>query len=541
MNMENGVSIMKVLTASAMREADRRTIEELGLPGVVLMESAGMRVAEVILSLRPIPSRVVVAAGPGNNGGDGLVIARLLQQAGVPVSLWTTVAPGAYRGDAAINCEFLRHSGFVVKHILDCGALEQFRADVAGAGLVVDALFGVGLDRPVEGLPAGVIEAVNASPVPVLAVDLPSGVQADSGEVMGCAVQARWTVTLAFPKQGLLQHPGASLAGEVIVGDIHIPSFLLAGEQAAVTTAQRVRELLPQRLLESHKGSFGRVLIIAGSVGMSGAAVLAAGAALRGGAGLAYLAAPAAICPALEAQLPEVITVPLPELSPGRIDPRAAGLLLEKAASCNVLALGPGLAPAQETAALLGQLIENCSLPLVLDAGALASLALLPEGERKALLRKAHQPPLLTPHPGEMARMVGLGIDRVQRSRPEQARRCAREWNSIIVLKGAHTVSASPAGDLCFNPTGGPALATAGTGDLLTGLIASLIAQGLQPFDAAASAAFIHGLAGDLLPAGRGYKAGDVLNSFPAAFQWLERDSGAPSPWGPCHRRVRPL
>lgn len=532
---------MKVLTAAAMREADRRTIEELGLPGAVLMESAGMRVAEVILSLQPVPVRVLVAAGPGNNGGDGLVAARLLRQAGRRVSLWTTVPPGGYRGDAAINYEFLRHSDFMVKHILDYAALEQFRADLAGAGLVIDALFGIGLDRPVEGLPAGVIEAINSSDVPVLAVDLPSGVQADSGEVMGAAVQARWTVTFAFPKSGLLQHPGAALAGEVIVGEINIPSFLAAGEQAAVTTAQRVRELLPPRPPEAHKGSFGRVLIVAGSVGMSGAASLASGAALRGGAGLVYLAAPAAICPALEAQLPEAITVPLPEISPGLIDPEAAELLLEKAGECNVLAVGPGLAPVQETAALLEQLLRRCPLPLVLDAGALGALALLPEAERGALLRAAPQPPLLTPHPGEMARLTGLGIDMVQRSRPELVRRFAREWRCILVLKGAQTVSASPAGEVYFNPTGGPALATAGTGDLLTGLIASLIAQGMQPFDAAAAAAFIHGLAGDLLPEGRGAVAGDILARFPVAFQRLEQEITAPSSWGPYHRKLRPV
>ncbi len=532
---------MKVLTAAAMREADRRTIEELGLPGAVLMESAGMRIVEVILALQPAPARVVVAAGRGNNGGDGFVAARLLRQAGVPVSLWAMAPPDAYRGDAAINYEFLRHSGFVVKHILDQAGLEQFKADLEGAGLIVDALFGIGLDRPVTGLAAAVIEAINSSDLPVLAADIPSGVQADSGEVMGCAVQARWTVTFAFPKAGLLQHPGAALAGEVFVGEISIPSFLAAGEQATVSRAQRLWELLPPRPQASHKGSFGRVLIIAGSPGMSGAAVLAAGAALRGGAGLVYLAAPATVCPALEAQLPEAITLSLPEFSPGVAEQAAAKLLLEKAASCSALAMGPGLAPVRETAALLGELIRHCPLPLVIDAGALGALVQLPEEGRKEILRAAQQPPLLTPHPGEMALLTGLGIDEVQRSRPELALRFAREWDSIIVLKGAQTVIASPAGELCFNPTGGPALATAGTGDLLTGLIVSLIAQGMQPFDAAAAAAFIHGLAGDLLPKGRGTLAGEVLAAFPAAFQHLERECRAISPWGPFHRRLRPV
>ncbi|NLA26860.1 MAG: NAD(P)H-hydrate dehydratase, partial [Firmicutes bacterium] len=305
--------------------------------------------------------------------------------------------------------------------------------------------------------------------------------------------------------------------------------------------AQRLWELLPPRPQASHKGSFGRVLIIAGSPGMSGAAVLAAGAALRGGAGLVYLAAPATVCPALEAQLPEAITLSLPEFSPGVAEQAAAKLLLEKAASCSALAMGPGLAPVRETAALLGELIRHCPLPLVIDAGALGALVQLPEEGRKEILRAAQQPPLLTPHPGEMALLTGLGIDEVQRSRPELALRFAREWDSIIVLKGAQTVIASPAGELCFNPTGGPALATAGTGDLLTGLIVSLIAQGMQSFDAAAAAAFIHGLAGDLLPKGRGTLAGEVLAAFPAAFQHLERECRAISPWGPFHRRLRPV
>lgn len=537
----NEVKLMKVLTSAAMREADRRTIEELGFPGAVLMESAGMRVAEVVLSLQPAPARVLVVAGPGNNGGDGLVIARLLQQAGCAVSLWTTVPPGDYRGDAAINYRFLMHRGFRIKHILDYAALGQFQADLAGVDLVVDALFGIGLDRPVEGLPAEIIKAVNTGGAPVLAVDLPSGVQADSGKVMGVAVKARWTVTFAFPKPGLLQYPGADLAGEVIVGEINIPSFLAAEEQASLTTARRVRELLPPRPPEAHKGNFGRVLITAGSVGMSGAAALASVAALRGGAGLVYLAAPASICPALEAQLSEVITIPLPESAPGLIDPQAAELLLRKAGGCDVMAVGPGLAPVRESVSLLEQLLRRCSLPVLLDAGALASLALLPETERMALLRAAPQTPLLTPHPGEMARLTGLNLGEVQRSRPELARRLAREWRSIIVLKGAGTVTASPGGEIFFNPTGGPALATAGTGDLLTGLIASLIAQGMPPFGAAVAAVYIHGLAGDLLPEGRGSMAGDVLACFPAAFQRLDRESKAPSPWGPFHRRLRPV
>ncbi|HPU00963.1 MAG: NAD(P)H-hydrate dehydratase [Firmicutes bacterium] len=532
---------MKVLTAAAMREADRRTIEELGFPEAVLMESAGMRVVEAIFALQPSPQRVLVVAGPGNNGGDGLVVARLLQQAGREVSLWITVPPEKYRGAALMNYQFLVHREFPVKHILDYTELGLFQADLGRVDLVVDALFGIGLDRPVEGLPAEIIKAINGCGAPVLAVDLPSGVHADSGKVMGCAVKARWTVTFAFPKPGLLQYPGGELAGEVLVGDINIPSFLASEKEASVATAQQIRELLPPRPAEAHKGSFGRVLLLAGSTGMSGAAALAAAAALRGGAGLVYLAAPASICPALEAQLCEAITVPLPETAPGLLDPLAAELLLEKAAGCSVLAAGPGLAAAEETAAVLKRLMGECPLPLVLDAGALGALALLPEGEREKLLREASQPPLLTPHPGEMARLVRQPLGEVQQARPQMARLKAREWNSIIVLKGAGTVVASPGGELYFNPTGGPALATAGTGDLLTGLIASLIAQGMPPFGAAVAGAYIHGLAGDLLPEGRSAIASDILARFPEAFQYLEREAAAASSWGPYNRKLRPV
>ena len=531
---------MKVLTAAAMREADRRTMEELGLPGIVLMENAAMRVVEAVFSLGNF-SKVLIAAGPGNNGGDGLAAARLLRQAGRQVSLWTTVPPEKYRGDAAVNYDFLRHSGFPIKHILDYEALEDLRADLESADLAIDALFGTGLGRPVEGLPAAVIGVLNDASAPVLAVDLPSGVEADSGRVMGSAVQAQWTVSLAFPKPGLLQHPGAGLAGEAMVGAIGVPSFLAGEAKTGVATAKRIGGLLGPRPRDSHKGSFGRVLVVAGSTGMSGAAALASAAALRGGAGLVYLAAPASICPALEARLSEVITLPLPESAPGLIDPQAAGTLLEKAGRCAVLAVGPGLEPREETAALLKQLLQRTPTPLVLDAGALAALALFPESERRALLRSAGPPVVLTPHPGEMAGLSGLDVARIQQDRPATAGRFAAEWGCFLVLKGAGTVSAAPGGELCFNPTGGPALATAGTGDLLTGLLASFIAQGLPPFEAAAAAAYIHGLAGDLLPKERGYRAGDILERFPEAFCRLRREAEAPFHRGPFLRRLRPV
>ncbi|MEW5785428.1 MAG: NAD(P)H-hydrate dehydratase [Bacillota bacterium] len=287
-----------------------------------------------------------------------------------------------------------------------------------------------------------------------------------------------------------------------------------------------MRRLLPRRRPDAHKGAAGRVLLVAGSTGMTGAAVLAARAALRGGAGLVYLAAPAGLCPSLEARLIETIIIPLPGGSPGVAGPGAADLILEKAGQCTVLAAGPGLAALPETAALLETLLEQTPVPLLLDAGALGALA-----GRTACLARARQPLVLTPHAGEMARLAGLAPAEVQRSRPETARRFAREWGCTLLLKGANTVIGAPGGMIYFNPTGSPALATAGTGDLLTGLIAALIAQGLAPEEAAQAGAYIHGLAGDLLPFQHGCTASDVLEAFPRAFQHLNEATPAPSPY----------
>ncbi len=526
---------MKVLDSAAMREADRRTIEELGLPGAVLMETAGLRVLDFINLHLPEPGRVVVAAGPGNNGGDGLVIARLLNRAGFEVSLWTTVKPGAYRGDAGINEHFLNRISFPVKHLLDQESFEHFRQELNFSGLIVDALLGTGLDREVEGGPARVIDCINECSAPVLAVDIPSGINADTGAVMGCAVKADWTVTFAFPKRGLLLYPGAGFAGEVAVGDINVPAFLVDQEPLEILTSPRVREVLPVPPGDAHKGTMGRVMIVSGSPGMTGAAVMAAESALKSGAGLVYLAAPKSICPALEAKTVEVITVALPEKTPGIVDPDAAEDIIARAASCDVLAVGPGLDPGKATLELVRKLLNLSPVPLVLDAGALEAL-----GGSGEILKSAPSQTVITPHPGEMGRLTGLSSGEVQKNRLEIAGKYARAWNCIVLLKGANTVIASPGGRAAINPTGGPSLASAGSGDLLTGLIASLIAQGLEPEDAAGAGAYIHGLAGDLVPPGRGHMVRDVMVRYKQAFQCLEH-AGHQLPGSPYLTMVRPV
>ncbi len=509
---------MKILSGAAIREADRRTIEEYGLPGAVLMETAGLRVAEFIYTRLKRESPIVILAGPGNNGGDGFVIARLLKRAGLDVSVWSTNKQGIYRGDAAINEKYYLKEGYIVKRLVSQVDLDQFKQELQGTGLIVDALLGTGADREVTGLTAEVIQAVNMAPASVISVDIPSGVNADTGELLGCAVKADWTVTFACPKLGLMFYPGAGQVGEIIIADINMPESLMDKANVELLTLPLIRSYFTQRPGDAHKGSLGRALIVAGSPGMTGAAVLTAEAALKGGCGLVYLAAPESICPALEAKLVEVIVVPLPESGPGIISPAATNQIIEKANDCDVLAIGPGLDKGEMTAELIYKLVQLSPVPLVLDAGALAAL-----GSDMNMLRAARHLPVLTPHPGEMARLAGISTKQVQSRRLEIAQKNAGFWNCNIILKGPNTVIANPKGQAAINPTGNVSLATAGSGDLLTGLIASFIAQGMASENAARAGAFVHGLAGDLLPPGRGHSALDVLARFREAFELLEQ------------------
>jgi len=509
---------LKILSRDSMKEADRKTIEVFGMPGAVLMETAGLRIAEFIFTKMPKKSRVVVLAGHGNNGGDGLVAARLFKKAGYTVSLWCAAKPGGYRAEAAANEKFLKESAFPLQYISGSTDLGGLHDDLKCADLVIDALLGIGVDREVTGYTAELIDAVNKCSAAVLSVDIPSGVNADTGAVMGCAVKADWTVTFASPKLGLVLHPGAGLAGEIIVADINVPDSLLDKETFTLVTASFVRNILPDRPVDAHKGSVGRVLIVAGSPGMTGAAMLTAESALTAGAGLVYLAVPESICPALEAKMMEVIIVPLPEEKKGIISPEAAEIIIEKAGHCDALAIGPGLDTGDVTSVLLNKLVQLSPVPMVLDAGALAAL-----GKKMNMLRSARHLPVITPHPGEMARMTGVSAGQVQSSRLDVAMKNARLWECIIMLKGPNTIVASPDGSAFVNPTGNQSLSTAGSGDLLTGFVASFIAQGIPSNSAAAAGAFMHGLAGDLVPSGRGHMARDVLANYKAAFQYLEQ------------------
>lgn len=516
--------MVKIVAGAKMAQVDREAIERFRIPGLILMENAALGVVRHIKAILPERgrSRVLIFCGKGNNGGDGFVIARHLLRCGYRCQVWAMDRPSAYSGDAAVNYEILLKQDFPVHLVTDDDPGKTLQ-ELGDGDLIVDALLGTGLKREVSPPFAALIRSINDSPAPVLAVDIPSGICADSGDIMGEAVQANHTVTFALPKRGLLLFPGAEYAGRVVVADIGIPRQLQEGPEIRenLITKAQVRPLLPPRPLQSHKGTYGRALLLAGSYGMSGAALLAAEAALRGGAGLVYLGAAPDLRPTLEGKLKEVIVKELPGDGEGNLDAAGFSRILEEALGCQALAMGPGVLPGTSTLDLMRELLGKLTLPIVLDAGALGALA-----RDSSLLQLKDKPPLvLTPHPGEMARLLGIDVEAVQRQRWELAAAQAREWGCILVLKGANTVIGLPGGELYVNTTGNPALATAGSGDVLTGLIAAMLAQGLSAERGAIAGVYLHGLAADLMVKDgglRGHHAGDLLPYIPAAFRELE-------------------
>jgi len=506
---------MKLVTAAEMRELDRRAIEEIGIPSLVLMENAGRTTYQILRREFPAPQgEVAVVAGRGNNGGDGCVVARYLAQAGIPVAVFLVGNRDQVRGDARVNLDILGRIGVEVIEIITEADLNPAVHRLARAGLIVDALLGTGLNSPVQGLLAGLIDRINHLRAPVLAVDIPTGLSADTGEILGAALKAEVTVTYGWPKLGQVLPPGRDYVGRLFRVDISIPPGLAREVPVELAEARDLRALLPPRAAASHKGNFGHLLILAGSAGKTGAAAMSSEAALRAGAGLVTLGIPASLNDIMEVKLTEAMTLPLPE-TPGT---RALGKgaltpILEFLDGKSALALGPGLGTHPETRELVARLVHDLPQPLVVDADGVNNVA-----ADTACLKGAAGPRILTPHPGEMARLVGLTVPEVQARRLDLARETAARFNITLVLKGAQTLVAAPDGRISLNATGNPALASGGTGDVLTGLIGGFLAQGLAPWDAARLGVYLHGLAADhfvALHGPRGLIAGDLLRIFP--------------------------
>lgn len=522
--------MLKVVTAKEMQLIDLVTIKKYGLSGLVLMERAALSVVEKIndLFFKQLPKspgsvqadkrKIIVLCGGGNNGGDGFVIARLLNEQGEDVEVYLTVSLGSLKGDAKTNCNAAKKFGVTVRPV------SKFQRSRFQNIIIIDALLGTGLSRNVGPSLAQVIKKVNRMSSPVISVDIPSGISSDTGRVMGCAIQAQYTVTFGLPKRGHLLYPGAEHTGRLFVEDTGFPGKLLEPAKNSVCLFQRddVLELLPERPDYSHKGTYGHVLLVAGSRGKTGAALMAARACLRTGAGLVTIGVPETLVNTFQSRVTEEMVLSLPDRGDGTLSYNAADTILDfMKKRGTVMAVGPGMSVDAEISKLVARLIAGSKKPVVIDADGLNAIA-----GNTGILKKGRAPIILTPHPGEMKRLL-RSSQKVEDDRISTAVSFARKSGVYLLLKGAPTVVATPGGRAFVNPTGNPGMATAGTGDVLTGMISALLAQKLSPEYASILGAYLHGLIGDLVAEKKGgcsLTASDMINAIPRVLRSLSSD-----------------
>ena len=521
---------MWLVTPEQMKELDRQTIQEANIPGPTLMERAGTGVVNQLVKHYGSPKgkKAVVFCGKGNNGGDGLVIARLLQAKGAVLKVVMMAPYQDLSKDAKMMYRRFKKKA-KPSQILVLPNREKLESVTQNAHLIIDALLGTGLSSLIHEPYASAIEAINASEGYTVAVDLPSGLNSETGAVLGTAVQANLTVTLGCPKIGLYVGEAIDRVGSIQMVDIGIPSEFIKKIRppAQLLTPELIRPLIPKRRASSHKGTFGHAGIVAGSPGKAGAPALAALGALRIGTGLVTVATPETVMPIVETKLLEVMTLALPETPDRLLGLEAASALQDFCQNKSALAFGPGIGVAPSTANLLWDLLPQLEIPCVLDADALNNII-----SHLDVFSHMKQPPVLTPHPGEMARLLAhTSTKSINTDRIGIAKAFAMQHHVILVLKGANTVIANPDGQIAVCPTGNPGMASAGMGDVLTGMIAGFIAQGLTAWDAARAGVYLHGLAGDiasLIQGEPGLIASDLLSNIPQAFTntlWGEKET----------------
>jgi NAD(P)H-hydrate epimerase len=526
---------MKLGTAKDMKRIDEAAVKDHGLTIAGLMERAGQAVVRV-LSLKfgdPRPKTIGVLCGRGHNGGDGLVVARLLKQAKASV---VVVLLGGSEDLAEATLEQYQKAKTAKVPILpltEPAHLAAVQLALGECDLFVDALYGTGLSRPMEGLARDLVRQVKALGKPVVAVDIPSGLSADSGSPLGEVLPAQQTVTFGLPKVGFFTPVGASFTGEVSLDDLGFPGTLLTSTDLKyeIPDLSMVRASLPKYDENTHKGTRGRVVVVAGATGLTGAAALCAYGAMRIGAGLVTVACPESLIPILGAKLTEPMTAPVPEVEGGFLSLKAAGRILHLTTNVNSVVIGPGIGRHRETGLLLREILTKLTVPMVVDADALNLL-----GGQLDIFKAVRAPVVITPHPGEAAWLLKTHIGEVELNRVAIAKQIAESYNAVVVLKGRYTVIASPRGEVRINPTGNRGLATGGTGDVLAGIIGGLLAQRLTPFEAATTGVYLHGLAGER--ASRrlgpdGLLAGDLLPILPRLLRQLRettQETRWPSP-----------
>lgn len=518
------------MTGEQMKAFDREAIEGYGLPSLILMEHAGRRVAEAVCDRWNAQNLHVLAlSGKGNNGGDALCAARHLLGKGAAVEALIVGAQEAsgLSDETRTQAQILDSSGISLRYVPDEEQLPAVDDALARNDVLIDGLLGIGVKGAVRGIYKPVIERVNASDLIVVAVDLPSGIDSDTGRAEGAAVAADLTVTLEYPKLGLLLYPGRSLAGELAVRAIGYPRKLRATFESPLEWVDEafVRARLPRRGEPSHKGDYGRALVVAGSRGLSGAALMAGEAALRSGTGLVYMGYPKSLNTIMESGLLEAVKFPLPESDrEGSLSEMAGETITEllKEQRVSVMALGPGISRQPSVVRLIRSLLPEIRVPIVIDADGLNNLA---DEPGRDLLRELAVPAILTPHPGELSRLTGREIAEIERDRVAVAQESAQDLNVILVLKGVPTVTALPSGKTFVNSTGNSGLATGGSGDVLTGLITGLVAQGMTPEESAPAGVYLHGLLADRLRLTMGERAmlpRDLLDVMPEVLREFE-------------------
>ena len=507
---------MRLIDGEASRKMDKEAMEVFGLDTLVLMENAGLRSADYAASLlenRLGDARISVIVGKGNNGGDGLVMARHLFNKGFEVEVFCLAQPETFSPAAQRNWKTVDAMGMKVTFLDQARDLTLFRVKLAASRLIVDAIFGSGFKGEMTGLAKDVVEIINSVNRPVLALDIPSGIDADSGEIGKTFVKADHTIAFALPKFGNILAPGGEYNGKLKVVDISFPKELTRekdGDDAVIDEEWALTKMKPRRA-DTHKGIYGHVLVAGGSVNMTGSLILAGKGALKAGAGLVTYMMPWSLHEAVRAQNLEAMTCRLPENEDGSLGVAAAEPILQQTGN-KILVLGMGLSRTEESMALVKRILEDVNCPLVLDADALIALGEL-EGRKKT-----QHPLVLTPHPGEMSRILGWSIREVQENRIKAAKLAAEKFSAVVVLKGSRTVIADPFGKILVNLTGNAGMATGGMGDVLSGIIGALLGQGVDPLSAAALGVYFHGLAGDKAAEDKGemgLNAGDIIDYLP--------------------------
>jgi ADP-dependent NAD(P)H-hydrate dehydratase / NAD(P)H-hydrate epimerase len=524
---------MKILTAKQMGEVDRLTSERYGIPSLLLMENAGRSVAdELERSCEDLcHKRILILCGTGNNGGDGLVVARHLAARDMRPEVWILGDPTRYRGDALENWKMLQNLDLPVNVLPDSGNRTAILKRTAGPDVIVDALFGTGLSKPIGPDFRKIIDWINRARAHsfIASVDIPSGLFADCSNVEGAAVQADVTVTFTALKSALVFLPAADKAGRIVVVPIGSPAALLENPEYRIELIERahVRRVLPARARDSHKGTFGHLFVIAGSRDKSGAALMTGLAAMRSGAGLVTLMLPKSLRSRVFGKVPELMTSWLAETEEGTIDAGSAKMAIEHLSQADAVVVGPGLSTHPATRMFVREIVQKSPVPIVLDADGINAFT----GMGAALGNESGNPIIITPHPGEMARLMQVPIEDIQKHRMEHAEGCARKHNVHAVLKGSQTLIATPSGRILVNCTGNPGMATGGTGDILSGMMGRFIAGWRRKLSAGnretladfiSAAVYLHGRAGDLAAGAKGEEsmiATDLLVQLPAAFR----------------------